>query len=219
MKKGKIYFIVLIMLAGLACNFSGFSLSKNLEKEAAPGEVLFSDTFSDDSGGWNTWTDNNSIVDYNSGGLRFYINEKDYNFWSRPQNDFQDVMVEVLATRVSGTDDNHFGVICHYENRDNYYALVISSDGYYGIIKVLQGSYHLLNDHTLQYSEAIKQGGETNHIQALCSGSELTLTVNGEELASVQDSDISSGGVGLITASYETPGVDILFDNFVVYKY
>ena len=109
--------------------FSGFPFSRNLEKDAAPGEVLFSDTFSDDSGGWNTWTDNNSIVDYNSGGLRFYINEKDYNFWSRPQNDFQDVIVEVLATRISGTDDNHFGVICHYENRDNYYALVISSDG------------------------------------------------------------------------------------------
>ena len=89
MKKGKVYILGLIMLAGLACNFSGFPLSRNLEKDAAPGEVLFSDTFSDDSGGWNTWTDNNSIVDYNSGGLRFYINEKDYNFWSRPQNDFR----------------------------------------------------------------------------------------------------------------------------------
>ena len=96
---------------------------------------------------------------------------------------------------------------------------MISSDGYYGIIKILDGSYHLLNDHTLQYSEAIKQGGETNQIQALCSGSELTLKVNGEELASVQDSDISSGGVGLISGSYDTPGVDILFDNFVVYKH
>jgi hypothetical protein len=42
--------------------------------------------------------------------------------------------------------------------------------------------------------------------------------VNGIQLFEVTDSDFSSGDVGVIAGAYDTPGVEILFDNFAVLK-
>jgi hypothetical protein len=51
-----------------------------------------------------------------------------------------------------------------------------------------------------------------------CIGDTLTLFVNDQQLAQVRDNEFPSGDVGLIAGTYDTPGTDIRFDNFVVYK-
>ena len=58
----------------------------------------------------------------------------------------------------------------------------------------------------------------TNTIRADCVGSSLSLYVNGEKLDEVQDTEFGSGDVGLMAGSFDTPGTDIHFDNFVVTK-
>jgi len=55
-------------------------------------------------------------------------------------------------------------------------------------------------------------------VRADCVGSTLTLYVNGEKLEQVTDSTFDSGDVGLLGGSFETGGVDLLFDNFIVYQ-
>ena len=70
----------------------------------------------------------------------------------------------------------------------------------------------------MQPSEAIQQGGAQNTIRADCVGSTLSLYVNGQKLDEVQDTEFASGDVGLIAGSFDTPGTDIHFDNFVVTK-
>jgi hypothetical protein len=42
--------------------------------------------------------------------------------------------------------------------------------------------------------------------------------VNGQTLAITEDADFFSGDAGLMSGSYNDGGVDISFDNFVVYK-
>ena len=71
-------------------------------------------------------------------------------------------------------------------------------------------------DGTLGYSDVIRQGGVVNHIQAVCEGNRLSLTVNDTLLTEVVDDSFSEGKVGLIAGSYEDPGVNVLFDNFQV---
>jgi hypothetical protein len=44
----------------------------------------------------------------------------------------------------------------------------------------------------------------------------LTFYVNGFQIAQTQDAALSSGDIGLIAGTFGEPGVDILFDNFVV---
>lgn len=69
----------------------------------------------------------------------------------------------------------------------------------------------------MAYSDHIIQGKGTNRIRADCSGWSLSLFVNGFQLVNVSDLEYLSGDVGLIAGTEEEPGVDILFDNFVVY--
>ncbi len=73
-----------------------------------------------------------------------------------------------------------------------------------------------LSGEKLLPSDAILQGAATNRIRADCAGSTLTLYANETEIVSVTDSSFTGGNVGLIAKAYATPGVDILFDNFIV---
>jgi hypothetical protein len=183
-----------------------------------PGDVLFQDTFSDESSGWTTGGKNGTQAAYHDGGLRIIIQQPQTDYWSRPGVDLKDVKIDLLAKKMTGPDDNQFGVICRYVNENNFYAFLISSDGYYGIMKVKDGHYQLISAPKMQYSEAIHSGGATNHIHAECVGSQLGLMVNYIALVAVDDSDFSTGDVGIIAGTNKSPGVDVLFDDFVVLK-
>ena len=142
-----------------------------------------------------------------------------FDSWANPDsNVFSDVSIEVDATKNSGPDDNDFGVICRYQAVDQFYYAVISSDGFYGITKVSTDTTNLLGATELQPSDAINQGTASNHIRFDCQGDVLTLYVNGQQVDQQTDSEYTSGNVGLIAGTYDTPGTDILFDNFSVYQ-
>jgi hypothetical protein len=70
----------------------------------------------------------------------------------------------------------------------------------------------------MQPSDAILQGNATNRLRADCLDSTLALYANGVRLAEVNDADFSSGSVGLIAGTFETPGTEIMFDNLSVLK-
>jgi hypothetical protein len=128
------------------------------------------------------------------------------------------VIIEVDATKVAGPDDNDFGVICRYQDENNFYFFEISSDGYYSVGKYKENQLELIGMQQMQTSDAIRQGQATNRIRASCIGSLLSLSVNGHKLIEVEDIEFSTGDVGLIAGTFETPGTDILFDNFTVIK-
>ena len=73
----------------------------------------------------------------------------------------------------------------------------------------------LLGQSEMQASDVI-QKGSMNHLRADCVGEQLTFYVNFTEVASVTDSDLPSGDVGVLAGSFSEPGVDVLFDQFVV---
>jgi hypothetical protein len=66
-------------------------------------------------------------------------------------------------------------------------------------------------------SDAIgTEPGSVNRLQALCAGDELTLYVNGRQLASVSDDLFASGDIGFIVSTYEEAPTGVSFDNLVV---
>jgi hypothetical protein len=208
--------LVLILLATVctSCDFAEVPKTQ----AAQSGAVLFSDDFTNPNSGWDAWTQNGSAVSYQDGVLRIYVAETQYSFWSRPGKRYEDALIQVDAVRIAGPEDNDMGILCRYKDEDNFYAFLISSDRYGGIMKVKDGQYNLLTGDTLGYYDAIKTGDQINTIGAGCVGSTLTLTVNGVQLASVTDSDFTSGEVGVIAGTYDQAGVDIAFDNFMVMK-
>ncbi|MDD5370495.1 MAG: hypothetical protein PHQ40_15540, partial [Anaerolineaceae bacterium] len=126
--------------------------------------------------------------------------------------------VSVEAVKNAGPDDNDFGVICRYQDENNFYSLLISSDGYFGISKMKSGVHQVIGTDGMRFSPVIQKGNTRNLLRADCNGSSLALWVNGERLTEVQDSDFKSGDVGLIAATFNQPGVDLTFDNFIVVK-
>ena len=180
--------------------------------------AIFADDFSNPNSGWGIWTEdaNGSFVAYQNNGLRILVKDQQFDYWSRPGKRFVDARIEVDAIKLAGPDDNDFGLLCRYQDKDNHYQFLISSDGYAGIIKVADGKYSMLTGTDMVYTQAIRQGEALNHIQADCVGQALTLSVNGEVVAQTQDSSFAAGEVGVIAGTDSDPGVDIFFDNFVV---
>jgi hypothetical protein len=185
---------------------------------AAPsGTTLFKDDFSSPASGWDHTKYAQGIMDYDGGGYRILVNTLQANFWSTPHKDFSDVRMEVDAGKLAGPDENRIGLICR-SNGKAYYFFIISSDGYYGLGIFTNGQAALLGQSEMQSSPKINTGMAINHLRADCNGDDLAFYVNGSKLADVHDPTLQHGDVGLLAGSFNQPGVDIVFDNFVVIK-
>ena len=103
-------------------------------------------------------------------------------------------------------------------NKDNFYSFLISSDGYYAIIKVENGDETLLGSDQFTYSEQINLGSALNQIEAICSGNELSLSVNGQLLQTVKDTSFPTGKVGMIVETRAEGDTAIVFSDFSVIK-
>jgi len=179
-----------------------------------PGDILYQEEFTDNTSGWDRIANDGGIMDYDSGGYRILVRQPKLNFWSTPDKNFGDVRVEADVTKLNGPDENRAGLICRYQNGD-YYFFIISSDGFYTVGKFIGGQTLLLGQEQMQVSELILPNS-MNHVRADCIGNTLTFYVNFSQVASVQDSDFPNGDVGVLAGSFTQPGVDVLFQNFVV---
>ena len=207
-------FVVLLALASLACQFSN-PFASTPTPAAQPGDTLFYDDFSNPATGWEHFTSAEGTMDYDGGGYRFLVNALQANFWSTPGKSFKDVRMEVDVAKINGPDENRIGLVCRFVE-NNYYFFMVSSDGYYTIGKYIGGNAIQLGQSEMQYSDTIHTGLAVNHLRADCVGNSLTFYVNGDPVAQAQDADLVEGDVGLLAGTFAQPGVDVIFDNFVV---
>lgn len=185
-------------------------------KPATHGSPLYQDDFSDPGSGWTKGEDKASLIDYVADGLRIYIRESHTARVTTPGLSFKDARIEVDATRLTGPENNSFGMVCRFQDKNNFYFFQISSDGYYGIGKYKSGKLSLIGATQMQSHDAIDKA--SNHLRADCTGDILRLYVNGRKIGEVKDDDFSTGDVGLIAGTFDTAGTDIYFDHFTVIK-
>ena len=197
-----------------ACISSCTSLPISAIATANPGEVLYQEQFEKNTTGWARISNDNGIMDYDSGGYRILVQQPKLNMWSTSEKDFGDVRLEADVIKLNGPDENRMGLLCRYQS-GNYYFFIISNDGYYVIGKFIGGLILLLGQSEMQVSETI-QTGMMNHLRADCIGNTLTFYINFTEVASATDTDLPTGDVGVLAGAFSQPGVDVLFDNFVV---
>ncbi len=212
MKFNRLFGAVLVLsLASLACaSFTNRGYTNN---------ILLADDFSNTKMKWNQASDSTRTTDYYNNAYRIVVNQTDSDAWSNPKDQtFTDVRIEVDATKNAGPDDNDFGIICRYSAADRYYYGVISSDGYYAIVKKTPNGVQLLGKMNLAESDRINKASASNHLRFDCVGSTLTLYVNGFQIDQQTDTDYTTGNMGLIAGTFSKVGTDILFDNLFVYK-
>lgn len=219
----------LIVAASLACGLPGGPSGP--ARTPAPGpakdpsptpQVFFQDAFETTQHGWNRAAEDNSWTDYGSGVYVIQVEKANTLMWANPSADSQqaipkNVRIVVTATRQSGSENNAFGITCRVQDQDNFYFLVVSSDGYYAIGKMDKGRISFLgerNKRTMDRMESRPRAGQPLTIEAICRENMLTLRLNGKALRSLTDDTFKQGGVGLIAATFGEPNVEIHFDNF-----
>jgi len=180
-------------------------------------KILFFDDFSDPASGWDEYSDSDGGMEYFDGIYRFELISPDVSFWSGIYRYYSNVIIDVDSQKTKGPMSNEFGVICRWQDESNLYLLSISSDGYYGIFKLIDNEWSTVGSTDWGFNDhVIRTGIRPNHIRASCIGNNLVLEVNDSVLMDVYDSDLSGGDVGLYAGTYDAGGLEIEFDNFVV---
>jgi hypothetical protein len=205
--------LCILLIPALACSTTSIA-----ESLVPSGGVLYQDFFSNPQSGWGELNNAAGTAGYIDDAYHIVVNQAHVNLWTHPGKDFSNVKVEVSSMPVSGPLANRMGVICRLQDDKNFYFFVISADGYYGIGKMKAGQTSLLTGSQMQPHSSIQVGNQINLIRASCIGDTLTMFVNDVLVTSVTDADFSSGDVGILAGSFDKPGEDVYFDNFVVYK-
>ena len=107
-----------------------------------------------------------------------------------------------------------YGVVCRYQDPDNFYFFDISHDGFYRIGKIWNGTISFLGMSSAQASPLINTDQE-NQITVECRGNQLSLFVNDQLLQTVTDDSLTSGEAGLCAYAAEIPGIIAAFEYFI----
>lgn len=208
--------LLLALLSVSACSIIGSSQPDACNENGA----LLQDDFSGAQAcGWREYNQGGAVVAVADGTLNISTSQTGQVWWTNAGRDFSDVIITVQARQTSGPNNNAYGVLCRYQDENNFYIFLISGDGYYAIGKYETGRdqiTYLTPNAEYVFSEVINQGVATNLIRVSCVGNELSLSVNGLPLATVTDSSFVGGDVGLGVSTLEPGTAVVQFDDLLV---
>lgn len=174
----------------------------------------FSWDFASDNGDWPTGKSNNTNVTISNGTYNVSLLPNIYAIYSPksvPNSGDQSIQTDVnvqagfggLAVRFSSDSSNNW----------TYYDCFIYTDGTYSCGVSIKGQWSALVQPTA--SAQIKKGA-TNTIQLTVIGSKLTFTINGTDVASFNDTQITQGVIGVEAGSPKSSNGSMSFDNIGV---
>lgn len=179
------------------------------------GAGAVTDNFSRDNGLWTIDSGRDPLRTIARGRLTVRVPESEFFRWSTldTAEGFGDFYVEVEATEEAGAPDAMLGVIFRYEDVDNFYAFVVSGDGWYALLKYVDGEV----SRPIEWSEtaALETGaGAANKLGVLADGRELAVYANEEELDRVEDRSFAEGQIALLAGTDTDGDLEVSFDNF-----
>ena len=167
-----------------------------VEAAASSGSVIFKDDFSNTSSGWDKLTDDSGTTDYLNGQYEISVADTSSFLFANPSNlaDTSDVSIEVDILK-SNDVQHDMGIICRYQDPDNFYFLLVSSNGYFSIEKFKDGTEDFIGSTDMRQDNAgvINTGAADNHLRADCIGDTLTLYANGTKLFQATDFGFCQG--------------------------
>ena len=184
-----------------------------------PAPVLFDD-FSSPANGWQPQGSQDiGGYSYQDGAYNISVLQNDKSLPVVPDSRFSDLRITVEARRDSG-DLGYYGVLCRFQDAENYYFFILRPDGYFEMGRYQSGAFTSLTSTSggWNYDPVIQTGDTVNHLQAECAGDKLRFFVNGKLLWEASDSAFSTGKPGLVVAAKDDGGFQAVFDDFSVYS-
>ncbi len=179
-------------------NIFGFIINKNqkiavdylkIYSEYESESVVFFDDFKNNDKNWID-DDNNSDRKLDiKDGFYYFAHKSDQDFWTIHRSvtidDSKDFKIEALIKKVSGIQNNGYGVLFGRKDNDNMFDFRLSGDGHYRINEHKNGDY--VKHSSWVKSDAVNKGnGATNQLSIIKKGNKLKFFVNGRDVYTTQ---------------------------------
>ena len=166
----------------------------------AGNATQFADDFSDPSSGWYVGSADNYETAYAQGSYAIRIKAPNSYIISTMPGAFhqpvQNIILNVRARSAPG-GDGEVGVVCRYQDIDNYYLAAILGDKFY-IGKQVDGKWtYLTSPETQSLPDSTPDPQGYFSIGFSCNDAFLVLEINGIGAAHVTDDTFSAGDAGL----------------------
>ena len=204
------------MLFRSRVTYDGQTTSRQCDFYMVANRLLYDD-FGDPGTGWATGDRTNYSLNYVDGEYQMLV-KSPYRVVrsTAPGLNLGDAVLEVEA-RNAGSVVGAYGLLLAISaDNQSFYMLAVSSDGFYKVTLLASGAWETLIDWT--ESPFVSRAEAINHLMTVRRGDEISLYANGAYLATVMDSTLGSGGVGLVAQAFEEGGVDLRFDSFRAYQ-
>lgn len=180
-----------------------------------PEELAFADQFGDVCSGW--WIEHTpeQRLGYQDGRFRIELNRPDDLAISTPGLSLTDAYLQVQAVLEASAGDNGWGAVCRYQDPEHYYAFELREDRGFSIYAVEDGREVTLAQEAEAAAIQVGAGAE-NQLQVSCIGDQLTLTLNGTQLASAVDQRYAVGDFGLLARTHAVGGSAVSFDDLSI---
>jgi hypothetical protein len=204
------------LVGGVMLVLSPVSAGATLRQTPMPGNLLFQDDFATYSHRWRTDESPKAAVAYRDDSLNMRVVSPGVSIWSVPDFDLNvaSYSVEVTAEVRGGSPDSMFGLVLHYTNDDDFYALVVALDGTWLWLRYQDDEWV---DLTPSGAAPFARVGEEPavHLRVDVMGERVALWLDGEPVGDVMLDGAGTGRVfGLITRAGRGY-VDVSFDDFV----
>jgi hypothetical protein len=177
--------------------------------------LALEDDFDDPASGFGERSSENRRRFYGEGQYTIEVTSEDWIAWATRGN-FFDFVLEVDV--ISGGQAGYAGLIFRKEGENQFYFFSISPKGEYRLRKWLaEGEENWVTILDWEESPHIETGAATNRLRVGCMDSEISLYVNDEYLATVEDETFTRGEIGMAAATLpeETHAI-FHFDNLQV---
>ncbi len=176
-------------------------------------DATLSEDFRRDSGAWALGSEDASEIEIARRALSIHIIDPNWLGWSN-LTDVQaaDLLMEADIRLDSGPTATEMGIMFRYVDADNFYLFAITGDGSYSLWKLVDNEWQELLPWT--DSTAIDTTrGAVNRLAVLAEGDTISLVINDEAVAEVQDDAFTAGEVGLAVGTFDEGDATAIVDN------
>lgn len=217
-KHFRLVFLLLAFSLTACSAFNNGKFSQDQLPGKVSGGVLFEDDFSHSGSGFETISNVYELKAYSPDGYMISVNQANSRAISTTNLNYSNSEISVKTKKILGPSDSQMGLVCRYQDKYNFYAFTITSDGYAGIIRLKEGIKELLNSETLVRAENINLSDGENQLSALCDGEKLAFIVNGELILTAEDDSFINGDAGFFVETFDLAKTTVLFNDFVIIK-
>ncbi|MEW5868514.1 MAG: hypothetical protein AB1894_04510 [Chloroflexota bacterium] len=179
---------------------------------ALPGFSNFTDNFNDPTSGWPVQTAGPNQWYYANDHFYLSVGNPDTQVVVTSGYNLGDGVVMAQVALAQEQPTSYYGVVCRFQDINNYYFFEIAFDGYYRIGKVWNGQMSLIVNPSLNSPAIDGRPGAYNQVAGHCRGNELSLFVNDIFVDKGYDNTFSAGQVGLSASTGSFPGLVAAFD-------